>query len=466
MLPLTKSTEIMYDYTADEVKNIIISDDTDRMREVSQYFFKVSGIYKRLIYFFACLPNFDTLIIPHLLSEKPSKSKLLKDFNEAMEFVDNLNVKMIMPLITVSIFKDGAYYGYLRDDKDPAVVQTLPIEYCRSQFKKDGLYTVEFNLEYFDREYRMVEDRIIALKQFPKEISKAYHKHKSGATSGLGGEWVLLNLENAFCFRLSDETPFFIPIIIDLIELRQAKEIEIDKDRLELFQLLVQKLPINKEGDLVFDLTEARELHKNAVGMLQNNEGIDVLTTFAEMDMLNITEARQIHKDNLLKNERSVFNEAGVSKMVFATEGNVSLKFSLQKDEALFRMLWPQFSAWLTKVVNLQRKQTKYYFEVFIPPVTLFNEQEMEQRYLKQATFGYGKLLPGIITGIKQSTLINLMKFENDYLELNDLMEPLKSSHTQSGDKDKEGGRPSKPEEEKEEETIDNEETGSQGGEE
>jgi len=462
LLPTLKTEGPMYAYSSEDVKLTIESGDKNQMREISQHFFTVSGIYKRLIYLFAAMPKFYTLVIPHFFTEKVPENKMMKDFVQALDFVDNLNINLIFPLINLSVFKYGIYYGYLRDDKDPTVIQTLPLAYCRSRYKKDNRYTVELNLTYFDREFVTTEEKTQAIKQYPKEIQKEYNRYKSGSTSGADKEWVILDLDRAICFKMPDEIPFFLPIIIDLIELREAKNIELSKDKLELFQLLVQKIPFDKEGNPVFDLPEAKEFHKNALKMLQHNQGIDVLTTFAEMDILNIKEARQVQKDNLLKTERSVFNEAGISKMLFAAESNISLQHSITTNESVLAFLWPQYSDWLTHATNFTiKRNNKYAFEVWFPPVTIFNEKELQERYIKQATFGYAKLLPGIMTGMKQSSILNLMKFENDYLKLNDMMEPLKSSHTQSG----ESGRPDKPDEKKVDDTIDNENEGSQGGE-
>lgn len=467
-MPTFKDEPAMYEYSKDDVRSAIQIGDRRRMREISNYFFKVSGIYRRLILLFACMPTFDNLIIPHISSEKAPKEKLMVDFQKSLDFIDSLDIKQTFPLITLSLFKNGVYFGYLRDDRPEPVIQELPMNYCRSKFKDTNRHVVEFNLEYFDQAYRDSKERLMVLQQFPDEFMQYYNDLKTGKLQGMEANWVLLNTDKSICFKMPDEMPFFLSVIVDLIELREAKNIEMKKEQMELFQLLVQKLPINKEGDLVFDLPEAKELHKNAVAMLQNNEGIDVLTTFAEVDMQNIREAKQVVRDNLLKNERSVYNESGVSKMVMATEGNISLKYSLQKDEAIFNLLWPQFNTWLSYIVNLQgRGSPKYFFEVWIPPVTIFNQTEMEQKYTKLATYGYAKLLPGILTGMSQNSLINLMKFENDYLELNDRMEPLKSTHTMSPSKQeetKETGRESKPDEEKEDETVDNIESDNQEG--
>ena len=454
MLPLYKDDDPTFKYTANDVRQILESGDRERMREVSTHFYAVSGIYRRLVQLFATMPNYDHMVIPHILNDKINEKRVMRDFNEAMEVLDTLDLKLILPNITLNIFKFGMYCGYMRDDfGDDMVIQSLPLDYCQSNYKVNNRYTVEFNLNYFDREFYDSTLREKVLDQFPKEIKNYYNQLKSGALSGQDAEWVLLDPERAFTLKMPDEMPFFLPIIIDLIELREAKNVELSKDRLELFQLLIQRLPIGKDDQLIFDLPEAQELHKNALSMLQHNEHIDVLTTFADMEMLNIKEARQVVKDNLLKTERSVFNEAGVSSDLFRSEGNIALKYSIQTNEAILSLLLPQYMNWLSHVITLRvTRNPRYYFEVFIPPVTIFNAKEMEERYIKLGTLGYSKLLPGIITGMKQSSLINMIKFENNFLQLNDIMEPLQSTHTQSG----KAGRPKSPDEEKDPETIEN----------
>jgi hypothetical protein len=52
--------------------------------------------------------------------------------------------------------------------------------------------------------------------------------------------------------------------------------------------------------------------------------------------------------------------------------------------------------------------------------------------YKESATLGYSKLMPLTAMGIKQTTFMSLLKFENDYLKLIDKMKPLQTSYTQT----------------------------------
>ena len=92
-------------------------------------------------------------------------------------------------------------------------------------------------------------------------------------------------------------------------------------------------MPIDKNGDLVFDVDEAQQLHNNAVSMLSKAIGIDVLTTFADVEVADMADKRtSTTTDDLAKVERAVFNEAGVSQMQFNTDGNIALEKSILND--------------------------------------------------------------------------------------------------------------------------------------
>jgi hypothetical protein len=45
---------------------------------------------------------------------------------------------------------------------------------------------------------------------------------------------------------------------------------------------------MDKNGDLIFDVDEAHDIHNNAVAMLKRAVGVDVLTTFADIDVADM----------------------------------------------------------------------------------------------------------------------------------------------------------------------------------
>jgi hypothetical protein len=120
----------------------------------------------------------------------------------------------------------------------------------------------------------------------------------------------------------------------------------------KLLKILIQKLPLDKNGDLVFDVDEARDIHNNAVEMLQRTIGVDVLTTFADIDVEDLADSNTTTTtDDLEKIERSVFNTFGISRNIFNTDGNLSLEKSILQDEATVRNLFLQFYIFYDRMV-------------------------------------------------------------------------------------------------------------------
>jgi len=82
----------------------------------------------------------------------------------------------------------------------------------------------------------------------------------------------------------------------------------------KLLKILIQKLPMDKNGDLIFDVDEARDIHNNAVEMLKRAVGVDVLTTFADIEVADMSDKNTTtSQDDLAKVERTVFNSLGTS---------------------------------------------------------------------------------------------------------------------------------------------------------
>jgi hypothetical protein len=241
-------------------------------------------------------------------------------------------------------------------------------------------------------------------------------------------------------------------------------------------------MPIDKNGDLVFDVDEAKQLHNNAVGMLKKAIGVDILTTFADVQVADMDDNRSsAANDDLERVERSVYNEAGVSQMQFNTDGNIALEKSIRNDEASLYDLILQFEGFMNDLIDKYNKRPKkYYYRAQILTTTIYNYQDMAKLYKEQMQVGFSKMLPQIAMGQSQSTILANAYFENQLLDLvNVFIPPMMSStmnsdvlnrvnqqnrdnrkaNQEAGDSNPEGGRPEKPDDEKSEKTIQNEES-------
>jgi hypothetical protein len=291
-------------------------------------------------------------------------------------------------------------------------------------------------MKFFDDYFRDTTQRMRVLNLFPKEFKKGYVLYKEGKLkpdfAGDTSGWYLLDPKSSIKFNLNGEDyPALISVIPALIDLDEAQALDRKKMQQKLLKIIIQKMPVDKNGDLIFDVDEARELHNNAVKMLGKAIGIDVLTTFADVDVADMADKNTTTSvDELEKVERTVYNEAGVSQMQFNTDGNIALEKSILNDEASMYNLLLQFESFINDLLAPYNKAPKkLVYKAQLLTTTIYNYKEMAKLYKEQTQMGYSKMLPQIALGQSQSSILANAYFENDVLDLlNVFIPPLMSS--------------------------------------
>ena len=472
--------------------------DLGQLRRISNLFYNVNGMYQRICEYLAYLYRYDWYVVPEIYDEQVKEEKILKDFSNILNYLDNSYLKKQCGDIALEVIKNGCYYGYIIDNADGLVLQQLPIDYCRSRYYVGTNPAIEFNMRFFDT-IPNVAYRMKVLKMFPEEFAKGYMLYKQGklvdtdnTSSAFGGSfsnsgWYLLDPNNTVKFNFrNNDIPVFVNVIPSILDLDAAQDLDRRKQMQKLLKIIVQKLPMDKNGDLIFDVDEARDIHNNAVEMLKRAVGVDVLTTFTDVDSVDLSDKNTTaSQDDLEKVERTVYNNTGISKNIFNTDGNLSLEKSILNDESTVRGLLLQFGMFMDRVIR--RKNTsikKYNFKIYFLETTQYNYQNLSKLYKEQTQLGYSKMLPQIALGHSQSFILNTAHFENEVLRLSEIMiPPLMSSTLSSEDilgkkgseksgnsqntsgtqkvstETKEAGRPEKPDDQKSQKTIQNKES-------
>lgn len=477
----------------------LMDNDVVRLREISNYFYKTSGIYQKVCNYAATMYRYDWYVVPEIYDEKTKTSeKILIDFHKVLNYLDNSYIAKTCGDIALGVVKNGAYYGYLVDSPNGIIIQELPINYCRSRFNVGNLPAVEFNMKFFDQAFPDTTYRMQVLNMFPDEFKKGYVAYKSGKLTAnqksifdSDSGWWMLEPQKTVKFNFNSggngaaDIPLFINAIPAILDLDAAQDLDRRKQMQKLLKIVVQKLPMDKNGDLIFDVDEARDIHNNAVQMLKRAVGVDVLTTFADIESIDMSDKNTTtSQDDLSKVERTVFNALGISQNLFNTDGNLSLEKSILNDEGSLRALLLQFEIFFDRVTqNLSASKKKYNFRLYMLETTQYNYKELSKIYKEQVQLGYSKMLPQIALGHSQSSILNTAYFENEVMKLSEIMiPPLMSStmnlqelkgktnetqtnktQTKTGGQvpteDKKAGRPEKADSEKSEKTIQNKES-------
>ena len=466
--------------------------DVREQRTISNHFYEVSGIYQRMCEYFAFLYRYDWYVATCLHDKgKVNAEKVSKDFDRILEFLDNSYIKEWCGNTALKVIKNGCYYGYIVPSSTGLVIQELPIEYCRSRYEVAGKPAIEFNMKYFDR-YSDTAYRKRILKLFPEEFTKGYNLYKQNKLvpdyiGDYDGGWYLLDPESTLKFNFNgNDAPLFINAIPAILDLDAAQDLDRRKQMQKLLKIIVQKLPLDKNGDLIFDIDEARDIHNNAVTMLSRAIGTDVLTTFTDVESIDLSDRNTATStDDLERIERTVFNAFGSSRNLFNTDGNMSLEKSILNDESVVRNLKLQFEKFFSRVVDAISPNKKgYSFKFYMLETTQYNYKDLSKLYKEQTQIGYSKMLPQIALGHSQSFILNSIYFENEILKLSTVMIPPLMSSTLNGEdvlgtgkkteesnttskksavpavqEEKQAGRPEKPDDQKSDKTIQNKES-------
>lgn len=435
--------------------------DYSKMIEISDYFYRTNGIYQRLCKYMSNLYCYDWMIIPYINDKDANTDKILSSFYDALTLIDNFNPKAFFSKAALKVIRYGAYFGYkIEQDKTHTMVQELPASYCRSRFEVGGQPLVEFNMKYFDETFKDTEYRLKIIKAFPQEFQKGYVLYKEGKlpaeyrgdTSG----WYPLDPQYTIMFSINGERlPLFMSTIPYLIDLDVAQDLDRKRMAQKLVKIIIQKMPLDKNGDMIFDTDEMMEFHNNAVRMLGKAIGVDVLTTLADVDVADLADKSSVTStDELEKIERSVYNSTGTAQNLFNTDGNLALEKSIANDEASLYNLILQFENFLNSLLEkFNSHPKKYRMKAQILKTTIYNYKEMSKQFKEQASVGYSKLLPAIALGQSQSSILANVYFESQVLDLVSLFIPPLTSNTMNAETlEKVKGSSSKTEENKSEE--------------
>lgn len=416
-------------YTKQEIHNIVNYGTPIEQAALSTYFFNTSGLYKRIILHYATFLSYSWILVPHLNNRKDkiTDKKNANVYYDASEFCSSFQIERKCGLFAKEILVKGAYYGLIHDTGDYVAIQDLPFDYCRSRYKnQQEVDIVEFNMKFFDT-IRDEELRKEILSTYPKVVQKGYYEYKHKKKNS----WIFLPAEIGIYFCYFEEKPFFLDLLPLLDDLEDYKDIDKKRNLLSLKRILTQKVGMDADK-LFFEPEEAEEMHEGVIEMLQNNPDVDVITTYNDINLLDLSgdddETTEIDSIQDL-----IYEAAGVSKELFCATTDAGLQYSLNNDLAMMMILGQRFAHFFSVILNYKFGNKKIKFKLLILPISYYNSADYTSRAKDLAAFGYNFLTPILSTGIDQTTLVDLKDLENELLNLDEVLKPLQSAYTQSG---------------------------------
>ena len=417
-----------------------------QLRNISNILYNKSSHYKRLILYFANMLTFSYIVEPYGFNpEDIDLKKFQNQYHNVLNMIEKMNVKHEFTKIMKVIFTQDIFYGYEFEAKESYYIQRLKPEHCRISTIEDGCYNFEFNMAYFDRDKNK-------LKEYPEEFNRKYARYKE-----TNNPWQELDSENTICIKVNEETEIPIPpfsgIFEEVFDLAEYKNLRKTKEKMDIFKVLAQKLPMKKDSneinDFLIDFDTMMNFHNKASESLPDEVGL--ITSPMEIASIDVSNKKN-DIDNVAKTERDYWSSAGVSQSLFHSEksSNNALTKSIQTDEQIVYAILRQFERWLNRKIKKELKTYKY-FKVKFLDITVFNSKEVFENNLKAAQFGFPTAMTAASAlGLSPSSVSNMEFLENDVLGIKDKFIPLRSSHT--GSDSGESGNQTKDEDELSEE--------------
>lgn len=416
-----------------------------QLRQLSNYLYNVNAQYKILIRHMATMPMYayDLELIGSVDDYAPAKVQ--KAYLKNSQYIDKLNLRHEMSKMLKTAFKEDVFFGYEHESKNSYFIQKLNPDYCLYGAEiEDGVHNFAFDFSYFD-----LYSSELAL--YPEEFQVKYQIYKNNKKDK---QWQVLDSDRAVTFKINEELSYALPpfntIFESIFDLDEYKKLKKAKAKMDNFLLLVQKIPLNENGnqmdDFLIDLGLANEFHENTAANLPSGVGL----TTSPMEFTSISlDKKNNSADSVNEAIREVFTDSGISQYLFNSDKNTSsgITKSIIADEQIIFDVLRQIERWLNR--KLKKMSGTIKFHVNFLDVTNYSKTEETDRLLKAGQYGLPDIMRiGALMNMSPNQLYNKAVIENNILGLHELLKPLSSAHTQSGDTNTtdEGGRPTKSE--------------------
>jgi hypothetical protein len=415
------------------------------LRNLAKFLYTLSFPLRRIVNYFASLPDFSSykVNLDFSLIEDIDEESLLQDYEDACRFIRKMNLTLNMFKLFVIAWREGIVYFQPYQDADgTTLLLPLDSQYCKvSSVGYNGLLHVAFDFTFFRG------TNAFYLDIWDKEYKQKYNKFEGDSTL----RWQELETARAFKIDISDTDLVVSPFaslfegLIDLIDLQALIAV---KDSLDIYKLLVMKIPLlnsKNPDDMAINLNLAKKFFNQALESLPPEIGL-ILSPGMDVDSVSFDKNATSDTNAIADSYQNLMEQTGISQIFDSSRltGASSVAMSMLSDALMAtKGLMQQVEAFINERIQMEYPNSMAYIK-FIE-VTIYDKKERIAQIEKAAN-------SGMPVKLEYMTLLGYDPIESiasDWLEtklglsVTRFMHPLVSSHTQSGDSDT-GGAPTK----------------------
>ncbi len=416
------------------------------LRNLAKFLYTLSFPLRRIVNYFASLPDFSMykVNLDFSLVEENDEETLLQDYEDACRFIRKMNLEINMFKLLVIAWREGVvYFQPYQDDDGTMLLMPLDSQYCKiGSIGYNNLLHVAFDFSFFNG------SNAFYLDVWDPEYKKKYNAYQGDSSL----RWQELETARAFKIDVSDidlVIPTFASLFEGLIDLIDLQSLIAVKDSLDIYKLLVMKIPIlngaKNPDELALNLTLAQKFYAKALNVLPEEIGL-VLSPGMDIDSVSFDKNATSDTNAIADSYQNLMEQTGISQIFDSSRltGASSVKMSMLADAMMAtKGIMKQVEAFVNERIQMEYPNSVAYLK-FIDTTTYTKDDRIAQ-VKDAASLG----LP-----VKQEymTLLGYDPLEtiaSDWLEtklgmaVDKFIHPLVSSHTQSGNSDT-GGAPNK----------------------
>lgn len=412
--------------------------------KLMDYMYQRSGFMRRLIDYFSNMPKLNYYVDTEATDYsffKVREDVLKKNYIKFCKQSGKFNLSNNIHNITKRLYLNDVCFAFVVETDLDISYFFLEPKYCEIRKLVNGnVYEFAINRSLLSSSY---------YDTLPAELQTLLEESKKVSLNNL----VDIPYEKGFCIKYNDNFlhifPPMFPMVENILLIDEYKELAKTKAINDAYKLLVLKIPTDKEGNVTMGSEDIKPYIETALEVVQENIG--VLPYPADVDSVEFSSSNSDDRDKVSDATTQMYAEQGVSEALMSGSSSGSeLKLSITNDSGDIFRIYRMLENWITLQMKLRGYiYPSYQFVYKIMDMTIFNQNEIidEELKLAQASLPNKTRLCAAI-GLSPTAIVGNTIVENSvFKDIFDMWQPLKSSYTQTGNGNSEGGAPTKNDE-------------------
>ena len=417
------------------------------LRALSRYLYIISPHYRRLINYFSQILTYNyTVKAGKVYTKKIAKSKYKNNFYDVVNFAEKMGLKNEAEKMIRIALRDGIAVGIMVYANKSQSGYFVPFEPkgIRIRSIEDGAFIPSIYLPMFSGNEKLLDE-------YGADIAKAYKKYKEKLKNGrsITEADMWYEFKNGFALVADDTDPYhYLPyfgnLIIDVLRLKDAQDVQAQHDENANYKALSAKVDTDDDGVPKMPYADVKQYYDQMAGELPN--GIGLLVSPWTISDHSFQESAVADRDTALSAVNNFWRSAGMPNTLMGggtlTTASAML-LAVKPDEALSFSLLGQFEKIINREIKLMNHD--YLFKVSFLYQSIFNGTEVQNNLSKGAQYGLPvKMDYAASLGLTPCETIGASYLEDEILGLSSVVwaTPLVSSNTQSASTGDSGGRP------------------------